>query len=182
MKKLVAAIIIMVCWMSNADAQIKFGIKGGVNFDNFNYSVDDFTSENTTGWQAGALLQFKVPVIGLGVQPELLYSVKKADIDNETNSVSYFEVPLNIRWGFNLVLVRPFIMGGPYFSYAVNLDGDAFKDKVKRFDWGIGLGGGVEIWKFQLALRYAWGLQNISDVDDFELKNNTFSLSLGFLF
>ena len=97
MRKLIAVIMIMACWMSNADAQIKFGIKGGVNFADFNYTAEDFKLKNTTGWQAGALLQIKIPAIGIGIQPELLYTVKKADIAKETNSLSYFEVPLNIR-------------------------------------------------------------------------------------
>ncbi len=185
MKKIVLlATVLWVYCLGQADAQVHFGIKGGINFNNFDYksAKTDLTLDNSTGWQAGILLQFKVPVVGLGVQPELLYTVKKADIDNESNSISYFEVPLNVRWGFNLVVIRPFIMGGPYFSYAVDMSGDTFKDKVNRFDWGVGLGGGVERWKLQLALRYSWGLQDVSSVSDLELKNNTFTLSLGLLF
>ncbi len=182
MKKAVLIIIAAVCLAGTTDAQIRFGIKGGVNFNDFNYTMQDLTLDNSTGWQAGVLLQFKIPVIGLGVQPELLYSVKKAEVDGESNSIKYLEIPLNIRWQFKLPVIHPYILVGPYFSYATDFSGDAFKNGLDRFDWGIGLGGGVEIWRFQLGLRYSWGLQNISNVDDFKLKNNTLSLSLGFLF
>lgn len=185
MKKIMVIIMVAICCFGQTEAQVKFGIKGGLNFENFNFdsAKDDLTLDNAIGWQVGALLQFKVPVVGLGVQPELLYTVKKADVNDESSSIHYFEIPLNIRWEFNLIMIRPYVLGGPYFSYAVNFNGDdVFKSQLNRFDWGIGLGGGVEIWKLQLGLRYSWGLQNISSVSDFELKNNTFSLTLGFLF
>ncbi len=180
MKKITLLILVFCCWTSFTQAQIHLGIKGGLNFAKFN--TDDMTLDNATGWQAGLLLQFKVPIIGLGLQPELLYSVKKADVDGQSNSIGYFEIPVNIRWAIELPLIRPYILVGPYFSYAADFSGDAFKNGLDRFDWGIGLGGGVEIWKIQIGIRYSWGLQNISSVDDFKLKNNTFSLSAAFLF
>ncbi len=179
MKKIVILIIVVcACWTNNVDAQVHFGAKGGLNFANF--KTDDFSLDNSTGWQVGAFAQFNIPGVGLGIQPELLYTVKKADVNGQSNSAGYFEVPVNLRWGFNLLVIRPYLIAGPYFSYAANFSGDAFKN-LEHFDWGIGVGGGVEIWKLQLGLRYSWGLQNVSDSGD--VKNNTFSLTLGlFLF
>ena len=184
MKKIILTIVMVACFLSQIDAQIKFGIKGGVNFEHFKLkdAREKLTFDNSVGWQAGVLLQAKIPVIGLGVQPELLYTVKKADVANESNRIQYFEVPLNVRFGLNLLVVRPYLMGGPYFSYALKTEGTVFKPQINKFDWGIGLGGGVEIWKLQLGARYSWGLQNVSKVKEFEMKNNTFSVSLGLLF
>ena len=181
MKRVILVMIVLACWTGLTNAQIRFGIKGGLNYDNFHFSSakNDLQLDNSTGWHAGALLQFKVPIIGIGLQPELLYTVKKSDVNEKSNSVGYFEVPVNLRWGFNLLVVKPYLLAGPYFSYATNLKGDTFKDKIERFDWGVGLGGGVEIWKLQLGFRYAWGLQNVSSVSEFKMKNRTFSASLG---
>jgi hypothetical protein len=188
MKKIILAVVVMTVFCINQiNAQVHFGLKGGINFENFelkNANASTLNLKNSTGWQAGALLQVKIPGIGLGVQPELLYTVRNATVDGKSNSINYFEVPVNLRMGLNLLVVRPYLMAGPYFAYAVKLDGETFKDKIKidKFDWGIGLGGGVEIWKFQLDARYAWGIQNVSSVKEFEMKNNRFTVSLGFLF
>ena len=183
MKKIVLIVMMAFC-MSQIDAQVRFGIKGGVNFENFNYkhAREELTIDNSIGWQAGALLQFKIPVVGMGVQPELLYTVRKAEVDNKSNSVHYFEVPLNVQWGFDLVIIRPYVMAGPYFGYAVQFNGDVFKSHIDKFDWGVGLGAGVELWKFQLGARYSWGLQNVSGMEEFEMKNNTFTVSLALMF
>jgi len=183
MKKIIVAIVIMACCMSQIDAQVKFGIKAGLNFDTFSpkNAKQDLKFENSTGWQVGALLKINVPVVGLGIQPEVLYSVKNADVNTEPNSIRYFEIPVNLRWELNLLVVRPFLMGGPYFGYAVNTTGKIFDSEIDRFDWGIGLGGGVEIWKLQLGARYSWGLQDVG-VQDFKMKNNTFNVSLAILF
>jgi len=186
MKKIILAIVIMACFVSQINAQINFGIKGGLNFDNF--KIDDaknanLTIKNASGWQAGALLQIKIPVIGIGIQPEVLYTVKKADINNKENSISYFEVPINFQWGLDLLIIRPFIMFGPYFGYAVNFKGDTFtKENVEKSDWGFGVGGGLDIWKFQLGARYSFGLKNVGLENFKELKNRTLSLSLAYKF
>ncbi len=182
MKRFLLLACICVCIVGQANAGIRFGVKGGVNFANFNYSGPSSVSlDNSTGWQVGVMTQFKLPIIHLGLQPELLYTVKKASISDQTNSIGYFEIPVNVHWSFGLKNLRPYLLAGPYFSYAVNFSGDAFsKDNIDRFDWGIGVGGGLEIWKLQIGLRYAWGLQNISKID--EIKNNVFTISAGFFF
>ena len=183
MKKIILAIAITACFASQVNAQFKFGLKGGVNFENFKLknASEQLKFNNAVGWQAGALLQIKIPANGIGVQPELLYTVKKANVDNKSNSIHYFEVPINAIWSFNLLIVRPYLMAGPYFSYAVNSKGGVFDSKLDKFDWGIGLGGGVEIWKLQLGARYSWGLQDVG-VRDFKMRNNTFTASLAYLF
>jgi len=184
MKKIILVMIVMACYMSQVDAQVHFGLKGGFNYANFLLQnvKEELDISNSSGWQAGALLQAKIPSTGFGVQPELLYTVVKGNVNSESNSIHYFQVPINLHQSFNLVDVRPFFQAGPYFSYATKLEGETFNDKVEKFDWGIGIGGGVEIWKLQLSARYSWGLQNVSNAEEFKLKNNTFSLSLAFLF
>ena len=184
MKKMFFSIVMMLCFISQINAQVSFGLKGGLNFDDFKLknAKEQLTIENVSGWQAGALLQFKIPGTGIGIQPELLYTVSRANINEKANSIHYFEVPLNLQLGLNLVVIRPYIQGGPYFGYALKTDGEWFKDKINKYDWGVALGAGIEIWKFQFSGRYQWGLQNVSDRSEFELKNNRFNLSLGFLF
>ena len=185
MKKIILALVMMAFCMSRIDAQIHFGIKGGVNFDGFSYrDAQNLTLEKSTGWQAGALLLIKIPKIGIGVQPELLYTVSRATASNnrELNAIHYFEVPINLHLGLDLKFIRPYFQLGPYFGYALKTDGSLFRERIDKTDWGIGLGAGLDLWKFQFCARYSWGLHNVAKVSDFELKNKKFTLSLGFLF
>ena len=183
MKKIVLAILVMACFASRIDAQIRFGLKAGLTSNKFSISNDFYKPENALGWNAGAMLQIKVPIIGIAVQPELLYTVKNADIAGKSNGIGYFEVPINLQWGPDLVLLRPYVLAGPYFGYAVNTNGDKFKkDDIEKTDWGIGLGAGLDVWKLQVTARYAWGMKNVSGVKDFEMKNRTFTLSAGIFF
>ncbi|MDR0385725.1 MAG: PorT family protein [Prevotellaceae bacterium] len=178
MKKILL-ILIAFMFVGSIHAQLRFGVKAGANFSTFN-SKEQVLQKKGAAWQVGLASQFKIPVIGLGIQPELLYSVYKG----ESNSIGYFNIPLNLRWQpLPIPLVKPVILVGPYFGYAVNFKGfNDFKDNIKRFDWGIGLGAGVEIWKLQVEGRYNWGLQNLSGIRDFNLKNNVFTLSAIYFF
>ena len=40
---------------------------------------------------------------------------------------------------------------------------NAFKDvNMSRFEYGLGLGGGLEIWRLQLSLKYFWNFGSLS--------------------
>lgn len=175
MKKIVL-ILVAFMFAGSIHAQLRFGVKAGANFSEFN-SKEQTLQKEGAAWQLGLASQFKIPLVGLGIQPELLYSVNKG----KDNSIGYFTVPVNLRWQFlPIPIIKPVILAGPYFGYAVNFKG--FKD-IKRFDWGIGLGAGVEIWKLQIEGRYNWGLQNIRERDSgFDFKSNVFTLSAIYFF
>ena len=183
--KIILAVVLMACCISQIDAQIHFGIKGGLNYDQSkleNVKAPQLSLENALGWQAGVLLQFKVPVVGVAVQPELLYTASNANINDKANCIHYFEIPIMLQLGPDFKVVRPYVQGGPYFGFSIKSEGDPFKNNIDKNDWGMALGVGIDIWKFQLSARYQWGLKNVSTIDDFELKNNRLNLLLGFLF
>ena len=59
---------------------------------------------------------------------------------------------------------------------------------LNRLEYGIGLGAGLDIWKFQVTGRYCWDLGKVMDfewegADTFKGgKNKGFELSLAFIF
>jgi len=181
--KRVLLIFVLFLFAESVHAQLRFGLKAGLNYTNFGSDMGELLDTKGTSLQVGLVSQFKIPIVGLGIQPELLYSVNKGG----DNSIGYFNVPINIRWQpLPIPLVKPILLVGPYFGYAVNFKGFS-KENIEKFDWGIGLGAGVEIWKLQIAGRYSWGLKNIAiksvqDIGNVSLKNNVFSLSLAYLF
>ena len=51
--------------------------------------------------------------------------------------------------------------------YAVNGWGDmGFWDKTDRFEYGVGFGGGLQIWRFQLSARYNWNFHDMLNADN----------------
>jgi hypothetical protein len=180
MRKVFLILIVVLC-AGNVNAQLRFGVKAGVNFSKFSTKYDEL-KESSTGFQVGIVPQFKIPLIGIGLQPELLYSLNKsADI-----SIGYFQLPVLLRWQpLPIPLVKPVILVGPYWGYAVNLSSklsDFNKDDIKRNDWGLCFGAGVEVWKLQVSARYSLGLQNINGITyiavfDDSIKNSVWNLS-----
>ena len=162
-----------------------------------------------TGFNIGATAQLRLP-LGFSVQPSLIYNSKAAQVGGDalvaSMNVGYFELPVSVQWGPDLLLFRPFLEVTPFVGYAVN---STFKTEVlnqatiiknewnsfnmNRFAYGLGLGGGIEVWRFQVICRYNWNLGPLFDADGslnvqpvaeaFQDKNfGGVTLSLAFMF
>ena len=178
MKKITLSFLVLFIAIG-LSAQTKFGIKGGLNFDNMKVKDVQLKNNNSTGWHAGVLLNLKLP-LGFALQPEVLYSVKSLgwkDFPDSNVKFKYVEVPVNVQWGIDLILLRPFVMASPYFSYLLSM-GDAKNkwDGVKNVDYGLGLGVGVDIWKLQVTGKYNWGFGKLGNIQKSDWKVNDSTL------
>jgi len=207
MKRLVAALAFFALALvgaSEISAQ-KYGIIGGATFT----SMQNIEKSAKTGFNIGATAQLRLP-LGFSVQPSLIYNSKAAQVGGDalaaSMNVGYLELPVSVQWGPDLLLFRPFLEVTPFVGYAVN---STFKTGVlnqatiiknewnsfnmNRFAYGLGLGGGIEVWRFQVICRYNWnfgplfdadGSLNIQPVTDaFKDKNfGGVTLSLAFMF
>ena len=184
-----------------ANAQ-KFGVIGGLTFS----SIENIDNSSKTGWNLGATAQFKLP-LGFSLQPSLIYNSKAAQLGGTlatgSLNVGYLELPVSVQWGPDLLIFRPFIDVSPFVGCALTSDmsvetlltKEEWKtSNLQRFEYGLGLGGGVEIWRFQILCRYNWNfgplfndegkLSNIPQVEE-ALKDKNFggvTLSLALLF
>lgn len=208
MKKILALLVLastMLFAAHNASAQIgHFGVKGGLTFSKA--SMDEIKSLNYTGFHAGVTYQLNLP-LGFSIQPELVYQQRGARIKGSgivplegKMSMGFIELPVSVQWGPDLVLFRPYVELVPYIGYAVTNKATAgnliLKNQwngVNRFEYGLGLGVGIEIWKFQLSGRYCWSFGNVASMKGVELPDSIyeafdnakfggFQLSLAFLF
>ena len=181
----------------------QFGIKGGLNFNKMS-DIDiqqlDQHINNSTGFNAGILYRFKVPVVGLAIQPELIYSQTSCNFGPSLKGVvpshhgdlkvSNLMLPVSLQMGMDLILLRPFIQVAPYIGYTLSASNnvDNLKFNAKEFKYGIGLGAGIDIWKLQVSGRYNWELSSVADFewDGIESvkggKNKGFELSVAFFF
>ena len=184
----------------SASAQAKWGVTAGLNFNTSKFSEVDVKAR--TGWSVGGTCLVDLP-LGFSVQPSLLYHQKGANITNElSQSMGFLELPVSVQWGPDLLIFRPFLDVTPYVGYALyNKQSDLLPDKgwrdKERFEYGLGLGAGLNVWKLQFIARYNWNfgsLYNVSGWEDIKqhLNKNELSsssenfggvtLSLAFLF
>jgi hypothetical protein len=164
---------------------INFGIKAGANFSNFSGDLD---SDGITNFHAGGVLELNV-VPMFSVQAEGLFSSQggKATYDDggavavaEDINLDYISVPVLAK--FYILPDRFSVTVGPQFSFLVSDADDVFE--TKKFD--LAASGGVEL-KIIAGLfaqaRYNVGLSNVNDGEgDFDVKNNVFQLSVGYMF
>ena len=158
MKKFIVAAALSVMSLCFADriSAGNFGILAGANF--YTKNVKEINSQNMTKWHAGVTYKMNLP-LGFHLQPSLLYNVKNMNSYAENLSVGYLELMASVQWGVDLILFRPFIDVSPFVGYGLNSWGDftsLWSSGSDKFEYGVGLGGGLDIWRFQLTARYNW--------------------------
>lgn len=189
MKKLYALLAsVLLCFVvvNTASAQVNFGVLGGASFSSA--KPEDWKVTNLVQYHAGITCCINLP-LGFAVQPEVLYHVKGSNVPLGESSkldyaAGYVEVPVSLQWGPDLLVMRPYFELVPFVGYAVNNryrqdDLTAKNDwaGLQRWEYGLGLGAGVEVWHFQISARYNWNFgsmfdakQEITDVDAFVNK------------
>ncbi|TPN88691.1 porin family protein [Aquimarina algicola] len=181
MKKLFFLVIACIGFaVTTTNAQgIKFGIKGGLNFANFNELKNsdlDIDTDSRTGYHIGAVLQLGLTE-SFAIQPEVLYSAQGTD----DLDVDYLNIPVLAKFKFAKFLS---IEAGPQFGFVVNDDIDKAFDEIvdsaeaESFDLSGAIGAGVEFGPFFGQLRYNFGLTDV--VDGFDGRNTAFQVSVGY--
>lgn len=144
-----------------------------------NISTDDPTSnkDNYTGFQVGPLTEFTLPLIGVGFDAALLYSQRGFKTGDQSSSLSYLEVPINLKYKISLLsLLGAYATAGPYFSYKIadSKIPDDWKD-VKDSQFGLNFGLGAEILsKVQIGANYQMGITDDNKWTDATGKEHTF--------
>lgn len=173
---------------SKAQSLPEFGIKGGLNYATFN---DANNVEYKTGFLIGGYANFKIPLSPVSIQPEVLYSQYGANIEDSDARyiVNYIQVPVLLKFGFELPAASPNVYFGPYMSFNTkaeveNNDGALnLEDNVNDTEFGVVVGAGLDVSKIRLGLRYTAGLTNVAN-DDFDTsaKNGAIALTVGIAF
>ncbi|WP_445747463.1 porin family protein [Polaribacter sp.] len=153
-------------------SQVHFGIKGGINYNS--NSIQDVSEDvfdgakSKTGYHAGIWLRFKIPVIGLYLRPELVYT-------NLENSLQYNNglVQKNTTFSFQKidipVLLGKKILGigniyiGPSFQYILDQDfsiSDIPNVEGDGFTLGLQFGGGIELGRLGIDIRWERGFND----------------------
>lgn len=141
MKKItcMAVMAMMLLAAVPAQAQFSWGIKGGVNLVNNDFSAlkgmtkeDVMNQDNYTGFFIGPKAEVRIPILGFGLEAAALYSQKGMTIgDNETFKQNSFLIPLNVKYAFGLGnFANVFIAAGPEFGFNMGETSKVINDIV----------------------------------------------------
>lgn len=186
----------------NANAQVKFGVKGGLNVTNMSLNDEVFDSSNRTGFFIGPTLKFTIPIVGLGVDVSALYDQREAKISQSTSVNGSSEgtfrqkainIPVNVRYGFGLgSLASLYFFAGPQFGFNVGDKDKTVSDvnwKLKDSNFSVNLGAGLMlIDHLQVSANYNIACGTTGDVTvtnaakDYSAKNNAWQIGLAYYF
>lgn len=202
MKKVVSLLVVVMFMLITlpVQAQIKLGIKGGLNISTVHFNSDVIDADNVTGFHVGPMLEANLPIMGLGLETAILYSQKGLEtksVGGEKTSMKtdYIDIPASLKWKLGLPIMKLYFLAGPYIGFRVG--GDKIWDlpgsfanqiKAKNFSAGLNFGAGVELIKhLQVGLNYGLGLTDnykIDEVDRSESagKNRGWTITAAILF
>ncbi|HEY0057247.1 MAG TPA: porin family protein [Pedobacter sp.] len=162
------------------------GVKAGTNLTKF-ASQQSLESSNRAGYLIG--IWARAGALGLHIQPELYYTVKKTDVKDEqgnTKTVDFPRVDIPILLGTKIGLggIGGRLNTGPVISFATGNE-KSYSTEVLRFDYNDRatawqFGAGLDIKKITLDLRYEHGLTKISRTGYDDTKLRLFNFSLGY--
>lgn len=199
--KLIALIAVMICALSiQSKAQdstkvrlkypVRYGVKAGINFADLHTKNSD-DSKMLVGFNIGGFA--KLPIYKMiAIQPEIYYTTKGSEVTYNNLiaqgtarfTLNYVEIPLllivNINENFN-------VYAGPYasalvsgkvknksntvvFDYEHNIKREDYSD----YDLGIIVGGGIDIDRIGIGVRYCYGTKTVGKQKDFSGSLETF--------
>lgn len=174
MKKVILVLCLAFGFSQISNAQFQYGLKGGINYNS--NSVEGITAagqdvfggaKSKTGYHIGVWTRLKIPVLGLYVRPELIYTNLENEVEYNqaakvtTHTFQKIDIPVLLGkkiFGIGNVFI------GPSFQYILNSDfgiDDISSVDADGFTMGLQFGGGVEFGKLGIDVRWERGFSNI---------------------
>jgi hypothetical protein len=185
----------MVCLFltpSVSDAQIQFGIRGGLNATNVSFEKLPSKSERY-GFHLGVFADIPITTDFLSVQPEVSFSTKGAAFKPLTGrqilNMSYVDLFLPVAFKLSMFDLQV----GPFASYLASTpdytvynENKIVVDGFKKFDFGLTAGIAANFNKIMIGLRYNQGFVDVTTTNARPFlgtgKNAVAQLSLGYKF
>ncbi len=187
---------------TSAKAQVKFGLKGGLDVTSISLSNSVFDASNRTGFFVGPTLKLTVPIVGLSFDVAALYDQKEAKVTADNTSETTMRqksinIPVNIRYGWGLSsLANLFLFAGP--QWGINVGDQDFKwndnssYSLKKSNFSVNVGLGVTLMShLQVSANYNIACGKTADVTwknasnqivAGDSKNNSWQIALGYWF
>ena len=136
-----------------ASAQLRFGIKGGLDVTSMSLSSDVVSSDNRQGFYIGPTAKLSLLDTGFGLDASALYDQRSGKIEmaygneqivndhEESLTQKQIAIPVNLRYAFGIgSTANVFLFAGPQFGF--NVGGD--KDNV-NYNIACGKTGEIKV-------------------------------------
>ena len=211
MKKILSLVFMVAAMMyaTSANAQVKFGLKGGLNVTSMSFSEDVVDASNQTGFFVGPMVKVTVPIVGLSFDAAALYDQKEADVKYVGTNGDFgqanvkqqsINIPVNVRYGFGLSsLANIFLFAGP--QWGINVGGKNFtwnetsSYSLKKSNFSVNVGAGVTLLNhLQISANYNIACGKSADASFSKARdavtnagkdkshNNSWQIALGYWF
>jgi hypothetical protein len=159
MRKILSTILFtaVLLVVTPVKAQLKLGVKGGLNITEMSFSAGTLDKSNRTGFFIGPTVKFSIPIVGLGIDVAALYDQRDSKIEDNSVSEKYVNIPINLRYNIGLGdLASVFFAAGPQFGFNIgsktfdisslaNAQTTADQYKMKDSQFSINVGAGVAL-------------------------------------
>ena len=204
MKKLFL-MIAMVLIAFNMNAETRWGVTAGVNYNSVHFKQSDiFPTSMCLGGEVGVMGELMVPGVGFGVDAAILYSMRNGKLNmgakkawsslglgNEMCTLHYIDIPINLKFRYHNLdglenTVMPMAFAGPVISVLLghNKCGDALT--YEKLSTSLQFGIGAELFqKVQVKIGYQFGIGETLRtklLEENAAKNRTWFLNATYLF
>jgi opacity protein-like surface antigen len=185
MKKILTVVVLFAALMTAvpAKAEVKFGLKGGVNLTSMSFDANAISKSNQAGFFVGPTVKFTLPVVGLGIDASALYDQRKSTIksvtDNETAiKEQSIQIPINLRYAIGLGSTASiYFFAGPQFGFNVgdkNIVSSAGEGEwtFKSSNVSANVGAGLMLLShLQVSVNYNFGLGKTGEFTENTVPN-----------
>lgn len=182
MKKFLTVVVLFAALMTAvpAKAEVKFGLKGGLNLTNLSINAHGWDKSNQAGFFIGPTVKFTLPIVGLGFDASALYDQRKGKIEDLDIKQQSIQIPINVRYGFGLGSTASiYLFAGPQFGFNVGsktveniLDGTwTFKGSNVSANVGLGV---MLLSHLQISANYNFALSKSGELESAGLLSQSF--------
>lgn len=200
MKKIftLAVLVVATCFALPAQAQFKFGLKGGLNITDMSFSSDVVDASNRTGFFIGPTVKFTLPIVGLGIDASALYDQREAKVKGADKKLKQqaINIPINLRYDIGLgSLAAVYLAAGPQFGFNVGdkhqtIVEDVADWKLNTSNFSVNVGFGVMLLShLQVGANYNIVCGKTGEVtvfdgakEVFRGRSNTWQISAAYYF
>ena len=200
MKNFILVIAALTFSLTAYSQGFEIGIKGGMNItaaDVMKEASKDVKITNKNTYNGGVYGRLKIKLIGIFVQPELVYNTRGYNFDITANSKTYnikqqayyLDVPV-------LVGLKMFkflrVYAGPNFQYLLKNEITGINDIVgfekkdmKKANTGVQLGFGLDLSKFRVDVKYDFNPTDMGSPFSYQnqvqsIKTSMVTIQLGY--
>ncbi len=187
MKKIILLAVLALMVNQYAKAQNAFGIKTGFNYNSNSFqdvkeNIIEENGKGRTGYHAGIWFKAELPIAGLYLRPEIIYTNLGTEINYDgrgsteatVSDYDFQKIDMPILVG-KRILKFGTIFAGPSFQYILDTDFDIEnleKNDIENITVGVQLGAGVEFGSIGIDVRWERGFNDL-ETNFLDENNNT---------